>query len=245
MVLIIGVAFAQQDTSLTKEFARSSAKERNNIAKKEQSEAENDIAYQVVMTEAEALFREKRFEESLERYKQARTMRPLNVFPKVKIQDLNALIEKQVSEERNAGGSANGASIESMERSVEPVKEHKDAPVLIETPKKQGTGTVDPKMGTIDPEKVKPSGVDQKNKVGTTAVKKAETRANGSTSTPLGDGVTERFSKEGRALVCEREFTRNGKVEIYRRVIHPWGEVTYFKNGMPATERIWDETFGE
>ena len=64
--LIISSSYGQSDTSLTKEFADLSAKERNRIAKKEQSEAENDVAYQAVMNTAEALFREKRFEESLD-----------------------------------------------------------------------------------------------------------------------------------------------------------------------------------
>ena len=54
----------------------------------------------------------------------------------------------------------------------------------------------------------------------------------------------ERIYKEGRAVVVERSTSVEGKAVIFRKVLHPWGEVMYFRDGASIPERIWIETFG-
>jgi hypothetical protein len=101
-LLIIGAArpiAAQRDSSLTRDFAKLSAKERSRIAREEQDAAAADAQFQSVMAEAEALFAQQRYEAALARYQEARRLRPYNVFPKVKIQDLEALIARQAKEQ--------------------------------------------------------------------------------------------------------------------------------------------------
>ena len=48
------------------------------------------------------------------------------------------------------------------------------------------------------------------------------------------DGMEERMYVEGRATVLERKLNRNGRVEVYRKVTHPWGQIS---------EREWAEVF--
>jgi hypothetical protein len=91
-------AFGQRDSSLTPEFAKLSAKQRARIAAQEVEDAQRDTAFQHRMEQAEAFFQAQRYEEALDRYREARNMRPYNVHPKVKIQDLEALIARRAQE---------------------------------------------------------------------------------------------------------------------------------------------------
>lgn len=85
--------------SLTDEFKGLSAKERSRIAEREVKEAASDQAYQQVMAEGEAHFQAGRYEEALATFQRARAMRPYNVYPKVKIQDLEALLGARAAPE--------------------------------------------------------------------------------------------------------------------------------------------------
>ncbi len=243
--LIISSSYGQSDTSLTKEFADLSAKERNRIAKKEQSEADNDVAYQAVMNTAEALFREKRFEESLDQYQIARSMRPYNVFPKVKIQDLNALIQLRTEQQLEPTRPENGITFEKLKPPAEPVIVTKVPPSTIEIPEVPPTKPT-PAMDTaISTVKVPTSIPDQQVRSNVPTEEKVTSPSSTKAKEPMPDGVVERYSKEGRALVCEREVTKAGKQCVYRRVVHPWGEITYFKDSVPVSERAWAEAFGD
>jgi len=244
-VLIVGNAYAQQDTSLTKEFAELSAKERNRIAKKEESEAISDVAYQAIMTHAEELFRDKRFEESLEQYKVARNLRPYNVFPKVKIQDLNALLHLRAEQAPAPSRSNDGITIEKLERPPEPVIIPEPPPTPIEVPEEKPTQPAivveKPRVAVKAPTNVP----DQETRPNVTVEKEIITPVHADDIEPIPDGMVENYSKEGRALVCEREVTKEGKKTVYRRVVHPWGEKMYFKDRVAVPERIWVEAFGE
>ena len=95
MLLRSSLLPAQRDSSLTSEFARMSAKERARIAREEGALAETDTAFQAAMRAGEEHFRAARYHEALDRYQRARNLRPHNVHPKVKIQDLQALLARQ------------------------------------------------------------------------------------------------------------------------------------------------------
>ena len=58
-----------------------------------------------VMQRAERAFQEGRYEEAIKGYEEARSMRPYNVYPKVKIEDLRALLARQTHQ---AGHRLNG-----------------------------------------------------------------------------------------------------------------------------------------
>lgn len=84
--------WAQQADPLSERLEHLSPKERSALAAKETAEAKSDSAYQEVMRQAETAFREARYEDALSAYEEARRTRPYNVYPKVKIQDLQALL---------------------------------------------------------------------------------------------------------------------------------------------------------
>lgn len=235
--------WAQADSSLTDEFSKLSAKERARIAKKEQEEAVQDRPFQAVMATAEQLFQQRLYDESLERFKEARRLRPLNVYPKVKIQDLQALIAKRDAEERAViqpppqpeaplEKDSTIAPIEAVPeitraqetQELAPIKAPEDAtpaaPAPVKTPERL-------------PEK-KPAMVPVAQPVGAKP-KPAEP--------DLPEGVTERSFLEGRAVVLERRVVHEGRETIYRRVAHPWGQVVHFRDEQPISEREWSDAF--
>lgn len=229
---------AQGDSSLTRDFERLSAKERARIAKKEQEESAQDPRYQAAMTVAEDLFRKQQYDDALVRYQEARNLRPLNVYPKVKIQDLQALIAKRDAEvvartEVQAQPPAPipvPADTASKATRLVPVEvvAVKEVPAL---PKPDTTKTVvRPKRSTVVAR-------EQPRKV-TTAAPVEPVKAAGP------DGVEERMYMEGRAVVLERKVTNRGHIEVFRKVTHPWGQVNYFRDGIAISERVWKETGG-
>lgn len=93
--LIVICTINGQNASLTPEFAGLSSKERTRLAKKERLEAAEDVQFQRIMDEAAEHFRQRHYADALLMYKKARARRPLNVNPKVKIEDLEALIKNR------------------------------------------------------------------------------------------------------------------------------------------------------
>src|SRR5690606_31017910 len=92
-----GLVLAQGE--LTKDFSKLSAKERSRIAAHENLEAAADSGYQALMQQADLYFQAGEYETALEHYEQARTLRPYNVYPKVKIEDLQTMIRRRNAEQ--------------------------------------------------------------------------------------------------------------------------------------------------
>jgi len=226
LVLVSALCMAQRDSSLTKDFERLSAKQRARIAAEEEQAAALDTAYQARMASAEGRFQEGAFEDALGLYRQARTMRPYNVHPKVKIQDLEALVARQkaapsppaVKEDPPASVPV---AVEAQPKVVPPVVDQAPVPPAV-TSAPSASPMTGPKVVRVSvpvttvPEPAEPSPA---------------------------DGVHERMFKEGRAVVLERQVVEDGRPTLWRMVTHPWGEVVYFKDGEPVPARVWSEQF--
>jgi len=242
LLLATGGLFAQ-DTSLTRDFARLNAKERARIAKQEQEGATNDVRYQEVMTRAEKAFQERRFEDALQLFKEARAVRPYNVYPKVKIQDLQALLDKRAA----AAAEIERASVVVPE--PERPKEVESPPPPIEHAPKPEVGVppvTEQQVPVVTPIPTPtPNPVVERTQRDETPVRPAPTPVKVEHKDQVADGVEERVLREGRAVVLERRVTTNGHTEVFRRVSHPWGDVVHFKDGQPIPARAWTDTFGD
>ncbi len=219
---------AQKDSSLTKEFERMSAKERARVAKQEDEDAAKDRGFQTAMAEADALFKQQEYDEALEKYQAARRLRPLNVHPKVKIQDLQALIKKR--------DEARAQDVQPIATPIPPnvpnataeEKRSVEAP-LPGTAREQPVK--EPAKTTSAPSRPRPA-------IGVPVHTAPSPVVNPATTLP--EGVNERMYMEGRAVVIERIVTVEGRSETYRKVSHPWGAVNYFRDGSPVPERVWN-----
>lgn len=206
--------------SLTEQFPNMSAKERSRIAEREQSEASKDQAYQELMRRADEAFRSARYEEALKGYEEARSVRPYNVYPKVKIEDIRALLAKRAAVDTPAN-----VDTVTTPPPTSPPMPASDPPAEVVRMVPPTTNLPEPA-----PEPVPGPG----------AVAPPAQR-----SSPLAPaaGVIERRYKEGNAHVIERVVTVDGRTVIYKRVFHAWGQVFYFEDGKPVDERVWNARF--
>lgn len=218
------LAPAQKDRgSLTEQFPNMSAKERSRIAAKETEEAQKDGSYQEVMRTAELAFQEGRYEEAIKHYEEARAMRPYNVYPKVKIEDLRALIARQAAKQDTL------AAVEEH-----PVDPEPTAPPPVE----QVVPVVDhhpqEPMPVVEPLSApKPEPKVEKPANATPAALPAK----------VADGIIEQRYREGHAFVIERAVTIEGRLVKYKRVYHPYGQTFYFEDGLSVDERVWNARF--
>lgn len=252
MGLLVGsMGHAQRDGSLAGDFEKMSAKERAKVAKEEQEGAAKDVAYQAVMAEAEKLFQGQQYEASMEKFKEARTMRPYNVYPKVKIQDLEALIAKR---------DAAKAAAEPPAVVEEPIATPIPPPTKVEGPVKDAEP---PKPAHVEPvpagrlvlgstekpvaERVREEPVPQRTStppvraaVEERPAPRVERRVIPPKPAPqLDEG--ERIYKEGRSVVLERRVAVEGRIVVFRKVSHPWGETHHFRDGIAITDREFEE----
>lgn len=206
--------------SLTEQFPNMSAKERSRIAEREQSEASKDQAYQELMRRADEAFRSARYEEALKGYEEARSVRPYNVYPKVKIEDIRALLAKRAAVDT----PANVDTVTTPPPTPPPMPAS-DPPAEVVRMVPPTTNLPEPAPDPVP---------------GPGAVAPPAQR-----SSPLAPaaGVIERRYKEGNAHVIERVVTVDGRTVIYKRVFHAWGQVFYFEDGKPVDERVWNARF--
>lgn len=229
-------SFAQEGKgSLTEEFPKLSAKERSRIAAKETREAQEDAAYQREMLGAEAAFQAKNYEEALAGYERARALRPYNVYPKVKIEDLRALLGKQESAAAPTPVPRSTVAEPAAPPSPSgPPSDHSPAAPSVPVP----TPEVPVRVGAA-PDRSAPVVVDKPKPSPKPAPAPAPVRE----GSILADGIHERQYQEGRAFVVERTVVEEGNATVYKRVIHPAGHTFYFQDGRSVDERVWRDRF--
>lgn len=225
LLLAAGGEALAQEGSLTKDFPKLTAKERSRIAAKEAEEAAADQAYQARMQEAERAFQDKRYEDALTAYEQARELRPYNVYPKVKIEDLKALLKRQAE-----AAPATTAAAEPPP----PVPSAPAAPPVVERPAVQPM-PAPPAKPVGRPVVVTPP---------RTQVREPRPEPERPKDPPP-ISLEERTYREGNAIVVERAVDDGGQRVVYKRVSHTWGQVFYFKDGLSVDERIWKDRFHE
>jgi hypothetical protein len=57
-------------------------------------------------------------------------------------------------------------------------------------------------------------------------------------------GITETVSEQGNKVITTRVVVKDGKGDEYKKVVHNWGGVFFFKNGDAVTERVWNQETG-
>lgn len=216
-------ATAQRDESLTKEFANLSAKERSKLAKQEEADAAADAVYQDLMARAEKDFAAGRFDEARTLFQQARERRPLNVYPKVKLEDLEALVAKRAAEEA---------------AKTEPVVESAPEPIVQDSVPAPPTLKVASNTVTSAPA---PQSMPETK----AAPVRTEHYAPPSEEPAAPPQEGEREYMEGSAKVLEIVVTEGKRTVVYKKVKHPWGQLYYFRDGESVGDRVWREHFGD
>ena len=233
MLAFTATAQTGEKGSLSAEFEKMSPKERARVAREEQAASSSDPAYLAAMAQGETNFRNGDLDAAMVNYEDARRLRPLNVYPKVKIEDLRVLIRKREEELLAAKDSApdpprtpEPVVVIADERPIGKTEAATIKVVPVEQPASQMAKRVDPVA--------KP--------------KTTEIREAGPANTPvqkLPDGSTENRYKQGNAEVTQITVTNNGRTTVYKRVAHKWGQVYWFQDGQAIDGRVWVERFGD
>lgn len=215
-----------------------SGRQRIQAAEKEQLEASADGEFQSLMDRGHELFREKQYLKAVRMYERAKEKRPLNVYPKVKITDIQLSMQDTLDflaaeEKRTDDADRRGDRVrsdrpdrpeESKEERLKKIDdwERKEREKLEQDRKRQSSPDTPPVSG---------SGGDVKK------VSLEEYRKELAEKYP--SGITEEVSTEGNKTIVKRIVVREGRGNEYKRVEHGWGGVFYFKNGDAVTERVW------
>lgn len=263
------------DGGLTGDFDKLSPKERSKIAAKETQEAAADSGYQKIMQQADAAFRAGRYEDALSAFQEARGLRPYNVYPKVKIQDLQALIKRrdqELSDQKSeppppAEPVPTEAASPQPTASPEPPETMASPPSYLPEPPTAAAAT--PAASLSSPEEAEvttpetlpveqdtapplPVGKSPLPAPGTAPLNISPASTGGQARpvpTPGPDvrptAIGERVYLEAGATVTERTVEDEGRPVVYKKVAHPWGQTFHFKDGLSISEREWKDRFSE
>lgn len=239
-ILSITAVSGQED------FAQLSTKERINIAENEEKEASSDVAFQTIMQNGHELFKERHYLKAIRSYEQAQERRPYNVYPKVIIADIEL----------------------SMKDTLETLRAAEKAETRKEQIKKAPEKTIQPEKDTPEPESEKErleklekwENQERERMERERELEKerkesqpAKTQMEGDVAIlstedfrkELGDrypnGVTEEVYTEGNKTITKRIIVSDGIGNEYKKVVHGWGGIFYFKNGEAVTERVWTQ----
>ncbi len=220
------------------DFSELPAKERIAIAKSEEVDAKRDAVFQQKMQEGHELFKGKHYLKAIHKYEEAQAQRPYNVYPKVIIADIELSMKDTLE----------------ILRAEERIQKEAPKP-KVETPEKPETKpdstTTEDRMRRLDEWEAS----ERKRRE---AQREAEEKKEPAPQTITGDveqmtladyqkelantfpeGVSETVEKEGNRTTTTRVVVKDGSGNEYKKVVHEWGGVFYFKNGEAVTERTW------
>lgn len=230
------------------EFTELSSKQRISIAEKEEKEAVKDQEFQSLMQTGHEFFKGKHYLKAIHTYEEAQDKRPYNVYPKVIIADIELSMKDTLQ------------TLRAVEKAEEQTKNLNKAekPEKIEDPKQ---GDPDQNIATEKERKKKQEEWEKneraklererelqkvKEDAKPTEVKMAGDVAILSTEDlqkELGEqfpnGTTEEMYTEGNKTIIKRIVVSDNLGNEYKKVVHNWGGVFYFKNGEAVTERVW------
>ncbi len=228
-----------------------SAKERAELAQKEQIESALDRNFLNVMDQAHLHFAKKEYLKSIRKYEEAGQMRPYNVYPPVKIRDIELAMkdtlellrqrEKEELEQRpHSEQISEKPQLPDREKEMDEFREREEkrqqqADQWEQQQRRQLAHQRELKKEQEEKslELTKREGVD----VPETSLEEFQADL----AKEYNEGITQRTYQDGQRTVTERIVVKGEKGNEYKRVEHPWGGKFYFKNGLPISEETWNQ----
>lgn len=238
--IVITALLMSVNTSLIAqpEFSKLSAKERIAIAEKEEVQAATDAGFQNDMQTGHDLFKEKHYLKAIRAYELAQERRPYNVYPKVKISDIELSMKDTLAILR----AEEKRELAEKPKQKEPAKQVKPEPIQ---------ETEEERLKKLD--NWEKNEREKRSRERERSEKEPDNIPQSSGDVPkismedfqkelaekYPSGTTEETSVEGNKTIVKRVIVREGKGNEYKKVTHNWGGVFYFKNGDAVTERVW------
>lgn len=222
------------------EFSQLSPKKRISIAENEEKEAIKDQEFQNLMQAGNEYFKQRHYLKAIRKYEKAQERRPYNVYPKVIIADIELSMKDTLATLRAAEKAENDLKDKqrldkpSQPEEVQPESEadrrkkqeeweRSERARLAREREMQKEKEAEPKPPVQTGDVVQLSIADLQKELGS----------------QYPTGVTEEVTKEGNKTITKRIVVANNLGNEYKKVVHDWGGVFYFKNGEAVTERVW------
>jgi hypothetical protein len=232
-LLVSPEMFGQND------FAQLSAKDRIKIAEQEELDARKDAEFQRIMQTGHDLFKQKHYLKAIHKYEEAQEKRPYNVYPKVIIADIELSMKDTLAVLRKAEQTEKKQSATKEKLQPEPEPE-----TNVETEEERLRRLEEWERMEREKRAAERERQKELEKPATKTIEgdvpvitKDEFREELGSKYP--SGMTEEVTSEGNKTITKRIKVANGKGDEYKRVVHGWGGVFYFKNGEAVTERVW------
>jgi len=245
-LLLLSTFVLPLSSEAQEEFADLSTKERINIAEKEKALAKEDPVFQNLMDKGHLLFENKHYLKAIRKYREAQEQRPYNVYPKVIIADIELSMKDTLEILRQA------------EKNNIPKPEPKPKKKLEKEKKEQN---IQPET---EEERLKRLEEWERNERARLQAEREQKKKEAEQETRVtevsGDveelsledfkkdlakqypsGLTETKREEGNKTIITRVIVSEGKGNEYKKVIHNWGGIFYFKNGTAVPERVWKQ----
>lgn len=230
-------------------FAELSTKERISIAENEEKEATNDDKFQTLMQDGHLFFKDRHYLKAIHSYETAQERRPYNVYPKVIIADIELSMKDTLQTLRAAEkAETQKEKLNKPEKPDEVKNEQKPEDPKPESEKERREKQE--KWENQERAKLERQRELEKQRENE---KPAETQMAGDVEIlttedlkkDLGkkypDGITEETTTEGNKTIIKRVVVSNNLGNEYKKVVHGWGGIFYFKNGEAVTERVWTQ----
>lgn len=247
---ILFLIFLLSSVSLTElkaqiDFASLSTKERINLAEKEEIEAAGDAAFQQMMQSGHELFKERHYLKAIHAYEKAQDRRPYNVYPKVIIADIELSMKDTLQTLRAAEKAQ--TQTPKVQAENNPTKPNTNqAPNPPTETEAQRLEKLDQWEKEERARRERERAQQKENNANPTEVVMEGDVAKLSTvdyqkelASKYPSGITETVTKEGNKNIITRIIVKDNIGNEYKKVIHDWGGVFYFKNGEAVTERVW------
>lgn len=247
-LLAVFFSFTLLSAVAQNDFADLSPRERVAVAEQEEIEAKNDEVFQQLMREGHELFREKHYLKAIRRYEEAKKRRPYNVYPPVIITD----IELSMKDTLDILRERERQELESKTKAQPQKPQQPQPPAPEPKPENEWTETKQERIEKINnwerQERIKlEQSREQKKEQSAESLSPENPEIRVLTMEDMQEqlarefpeGITENTYTEGNKTITERVVVKNGKGNRYKKVVHSWGGVFYFKNGTAVAERVW------
>lgn len=228
------------------EFSQLSSKKRISIAEKEEKEAKKDDQFQSLMQTGHEFFKGKHYLKAIHSYEEAQDKRPYNVYPKVIIADIELSMKDTLATLRAVEKAEDQSKKIQKAEKPEKIEEPKEEPDTVESEKerqkrqeewerKERAKLEREREVQKEKEEAKPAEVEMAGDVAILSTEDLQKEL----GEKFPNGTTEEMYTEGNKTIIKRIVVSNNLGNEYKKVVHSWGGVFYFKNGEAVTERVW------
>jgi hypothetical protein len=244
LVLFLSALFLIQNLLAQDDLKNMSTKDKIRIAETEKIEAATDSEFQQLMSEGHNLFSDKHYLKAIRSYEKAAEVRPYNVYPKVKIADIELSMKDTLEILR-------AAEKEELKREKTKPKKPEVAEAKQKLPETKEE-TIE-RLDNWEEKERRKLEAQRRNEKTTEEVAQPEPEQTGDIrkmsieeyrkelAETYPGGITETVSEEGNKVITTRVVVRDGHGDEYKKVVHNWGGVFFFKNGDAVTERVWNQ----